>query len=203
MSLIQSFWEVFNKSILDYHKLDNVDTKIKNPYNKEEINFLMYEKNWVDTIQWHLEDIIRNPTIDPIEALELKRKIDASNQIRTDKVELIDDWFLVHYNNPKVLNEAKLNTESLAWAIDRLSILALKIYHMQVEVNRKEAVVEHIEKCNKKLNILLEQKIDLIEAIEDLLLEIEAGRIKMKVYRQMKMYNDEELNPILYLNKNK
>ena len=192
---------IFEQSINDYHQYDNVDQPINNPFHKDKIEHLLYAKNWVDTVQWHYEDIIRNPAIDPVEALILKRKIDASNQVRTDMVEFIDSYFLQLYSNVTVKDGAKINSESPAWAIDRLSILALKIYHMTEEATRAEATPEHRLKCQEKLDILLEQKKDLSTAIDDLLTDIENGDKFMKVYKQMKMYNDEELNPVLYQNK--
>ncbi len=189
---------IFDKVILDYHKTNDVDTPISNPHPERTIENLLYLKNWIDTVQWHLEDIIREPNIDPVKALEIKRRIDKSNQDRTDLVELIDSYFLDKYRNIEVLPDAKINTESPAWAIDRLSILALKIYHMQEEVNRKDASEEHRTQCANKLNILLEQRKDLSTAIEELLQDIETGNKYMKVYKQMKMYNDPNLNPVLY-----
>lgn len=192
---------VFEQSINDYHKYDSVDQPIANPYPKDKIEHLLYAKNWVDTVQWHYEDIIRDPNIDPVEALVLKRKIDASNQVRTDMVEYIDSYFLQKYKDVQPKPDAKINSESPAWALDRLSILALKIHHMAEEANREEASPEHRAKCQEKLNVLLEQKKDLSTAIDDLLADIEAGDKFMKVYKQMKMYNDEELNPVLYQNK--
>ncbi|MBF00416.1 DUF4254 domain-containing protein [Flavobacterium coralii] len=192
---------VFEQSIKDYHQYDNVDQPINNPFRKDKIEHLLYAKNWIDTVQWHLEDIIRNPQIDPVEALALKRRIDASNQERTDMVEYIDSYFLQQYSNVQVKETSTINTESPAWAIDRLSILALKIFHMSEEANRQDASPEHRLKCTEKLNILLEQKKDLSSAIDDLLTDIENGDKYMKVYKQMKMYNDEELNPVLYQNK--
>lgn len=192
---------VFEQSINDYHQYDDVDQPINNPFRKDKIEHLLYAKNWIDTVQWHLEDIIRNPEIDPVEALALKRRIDASNQERTDMVEYIDSYFLQMYKDVQVKDGAKINSESPAWAIDRLSILALKIYHMNEEATREDASQEHRAKCNEKLNILLEQKKDLSTAIDDLLADIESGDKFMKVYKQMKMYNDEELNPVLYQNK--
>lgn len=203
MNFTDKAWEIFNQSIVDYHKYDDINTQIQNPFSKENIiEHLLYHKNWVDTVQWHYEDIVRDPEINPQEALILKRKIDASNQVRTDMVEYIDSWFLDKYKNISVQNEAKINTESPAWAIDRFSILALKVYHMQEEAQRAEASEEHRNNCAKKLQILLEQKNDLSIAIEELILDIEQGKKYMKVYKQMKMYNDESLNPILYKNKN-
>ena len=197
----QFAFPIFEQSIQDYHKFDEVNQHIENPYPKEEIEHLLYAKNWVDTVQWHYEDIIRDPNIDPQEALILKRKIDASNQIRTDMVEYIDSYFLQKFASVSVKTTAKINSESPAWAFDRLSILALKIYHMNEEATRKEASAEHRAKCQEKLTVLLEQKNDLTTAIDDLLTDIEAGDKYMKVYKQMKMYNDDELNPVLYLNK--
>ncbi|MDP2159930.1 MAG: DUF4254 domain-containing protein [Flavobacterium sp.] len=197
----QLAFSVFEQSIADYHIHDDVNQPVNNPYPKDKIEHLLYAKNWVDTVQWHFEDIIRDPQIDPVAALDLKRKIDASNQVRTDMVEYIDSYFLQKYSSVSVKPEAKINTESPAWAIDRLSILALKIYHMSEEANRIEASAEHRAKCQEKLNILLEQKRDMFSSIDQLLKDIESGDKFMKVYKQMKMYNDEELNPVLYQNK--
>lgn len=190
--------KIFNESITDYHVKDNVDTPVQNPYPLKSIEYYLYLKNWIDTVQWHFEDIIRDPHIDPAEALLLKRRIDKSNQDRTDLVELIDSYFLDKFKAVTVLPDALINTESPAWAIDRLSILALKIYHMQQEVNRTDTNPEHHQQCEKKLNILLEQQKDLSTAIGQLLDDIAAGRKYMKVYKQMKMYNDPALNPVLY-----
>ena len=192
---------IFEESIRDYHKYDNVDQPISNPYPKDDIKHLLYLKNWIDTVQWHFEDIIRDPQIDPVAALALKRRIDASNQERTDMVEYIDSYFLNKYQGVAVKPNAKINSESPAWAIDRYSILALKIYHMREEATRPEATQDHRDKCQAKLDVLLEQKQDLSTAIDDLLNDIANGDKYMKVYKQMKMYNDEELNPVLYQNK--
>lgn len=189
---------IFDKVILEYHKTNNVDTPISNPYQERTIEYLLYLKNWIDTVQWHLEDIIREPSIDPSEALFIKRRIDKSNQDRTDLVELIDSYFLDKYKDIKVQSNAKINTESPAWAVDRLSILALKIYHMNEEAHREDASEEHRAQCAKKLEVLLEQRKDLSTAIEELLKDIEEGHKYMKVYKQMKMYNDPSLNPVLY-----
>ena len=194
-------YSVFEQSISNYHLYNNVDKPILNPYQKDQFEHLLYHKNWIDTVQWHFEDIIRDPNIDPVAALVLKRRIDASNQERTDLVEYIDSYFLQKYKDVKVKENAKINSESPAWAFDRLSILALKIFHMNEESNRTDASAEHKSKCLEKLTILLEQKKDLTTAIDDLMTAIENGEKYMKVYKQMKMYNDEELNPILYQNK--
>ncbi|WP_421813336.1 DUF4254 domain-containing protein [Flagellimonas sp.] len=190
-------FKIFQKSIDTYHIKDDVQQEFSNPYPKDKIEHLLYRKNWIDTVQWHYEDIIRDPEIEPVAALELKRKIDASNQDRTDLVEYIDSYFLNKYQSVQVKGGATINTESPAWAIDRLSILALKIYHMQEEVNRTDASQEHVDKCRAKLDVLLEQKKDLSTAIDQLLADIESGDKYMKVYKQMKMYNDDELNPVL------
>ena len=190
--------EIFNKAINDYHVYDNIDQPINNPFEEGTIENRLYLKNWIDTVQWHFEDIIRDPKIDPDAALVLKRRIDKSNQDRTDLVEMIDSYFLDKYKDVEVLPDATINTESPAWAVDRLSILALKIYHMKEQVNRKDADAEHIAKCQQKLDVLLEQQKDLSTAIDQLLADIEAGRKYMKVYKQMKMYNDPSTNPILY-----
>lgn len=190
--------KIFTESIRDYHVTDNVDEPIKNPYELKTIEYYLYLKNWIDTVQWHFEDIIRDPNINPVDALTLKRRIDKSNQDRTDLVELIDSYFLDLYKNAEVKGDAVINTESPAWAIDRLSILYLKIYHMEQEVLRTDTTSEHHAQCEVKLNVLLEQRKDLIAAINRLLEDIEAGRKYMKVYKQMKMYNDPALNPVLY-----
>ena len=189
------FAEVINK----YHEVNTVDQPFNNPYDKDSqlIEHLLYRKCWIDTVQWHYEDIIRDPNIDPVAALKLKRQIDASNQDRTDMVEYIDSYFLEKFKDVKVKDDATINTESPAWGIDRLSILALKIYHMNEEATRTDASQEHQMACKAKLNVLLEQRVDLSTAIDTLLSDIEKGEKYMKVYKQMKMYNDDELNPVL------
>ncbi|RYF89137.1 MAG: DUF4254 domain-containing protein [Chitinophagaceae bacterium] len=191
---------IFEKSINDYHITDDVNTPINNPFEKNGLEHLLYLKNWIDTVQWHLEDLIRDPQIDPAAALLLKRRIDKSNQERTDMVEYIDSYFLEKYKNVQVKATATINTESPAWAVDRLSILALKIYHMNLEAHRAEATDEHRNACSQKLDVLLEQRKDLSQAIDALMTEIRDGNKYMKVYKQMKMYNDESLNPVLYKN---
>ncbi len=189
------FQEVINK----YHEIDTVNQPFTNPYDKDSelIEHLLYRKCWIDTVQWHYEDIIRDPNIDPAGALLLKRKIDASNQDRTDTVEYIDSYFLEKFKDVQVKDNANINTESPAWGIDRLSILALKVYHMNEEANRKDASQKHQMACKAKLNVLLEQRVDLSTAINQLLDDIANGDKYMKVYKQMKMYNDDELNPVL------
>lgn len=189
---------IFNRAIDDYHRFDDVDHPVENPFDEGSLDHLLYMKNWVDTVQWHLEDIIRDPRIDPVEALKIKRRIDKSNQVRTDMVEYIDSYFLEKYRDVKPLPDARLNTETPAWAIDRLSILALKIYHMERETERTDVDEAHREACRRKLDVLLTQQKDLSKAIEELLEDIEAGRKYMKTYKQMKMYNDPALNPVLY-----
>ena len=194
--------QIFNQAIRDYHIKDNVDQPINNPYERESIENRMYLKCWIDTVQWHLEDIIRDPHIDPLAALQLKRRIDSSNQDRTDLVEQIDSYFLHKHADVNTLPQATINTESPAWAIDRLSILALKVYHMQEQAQRQDVKPEHRERCAAKLEVLKEQQRDLSTAIEQLLDDIAAGRKYMKVYKQMKMYNDPSTNPVLYGHKN-
>ncbi len=189
---------IFRRVIDDYHLTDNVDTPIHNPYQRDSIEYSLYLKCWIDTVQWHLEDIIRDPHINPVEALEIKRRIDHSNQDRTDLVEEIDAYFRKLYSDVAPLPHARLNTESPAWAVDRLSILALKIYHMQEQTQRSDASEEHKARCRQKLDVLLEQQRDLSTAIDQLLDDYQAGRKVMKVYRQMKMYNDPSTNPVLY-----
>ena len=198
MTFIQLCNRIFNESVQAYHETDHVDAPIHNPYEFKSIEYYLYLKNWIDTVQWHLEDIIRNPDIDPVEALALKRRIDKSNQERTDLVELIDSYFFDLYKDAEVKSTAILNTESPAWAIDRLSILHLKIYHMQQEVDRKDSSPEHLAQCQIKLNILLDQQVDLSTSIDQLIEDISKGDKRMKVYKQMKMYNDPALNPVLY-----
>jgi len=189
---------IFNEVITDYHKFDDIDQPVENPYDAESLEHLLYVKNWIDTAQWHMEDVVRNPNIDPVEGLSWKRRIDAQNQVRTDMVEFIDGYFLNLYQGISPLPDAKINTESPAWAIDRLSILALKIYHMSEEAERETASAEHRAQCQIKLNTLLLQRDDLSTSINELLADIEAGKKYMKVYKQMKMYNDPSLNPVLY-----
>jgi hypothetical protein len=192
---------IFRDATRSYHLTDDVDAPFNNPYTPNTIESDLYLKNWIDTVQWHLEDIIRNPGIDPVKALALKRRIDKSNQDRTDLVERIDSYFWGKYQHVDVFPDAVINTESPAWAIDRLSILILKIWHMQAEAERPEAEVEHRAQCQKKLNVLNEQLSDLSMAIDQLLFDIESGKRYMKVYKQMKMYNDPALNPVLYAKK--
>ncbi len=189
---------IFNRSIEEYHRWDDVDHPIDNPYTPGTIDHLLYHKNWIDTVQWHLEDIIRDPAIDPAEALKIKRRIDKSNQDRTDMVEYVDSYLLDKYKEIVPAPDARLNTETPAWAIDRLSILALKIYHMAREAERTDGDDEHRAACRKKLDVLLSQQVDLSRSIEELIEDIEAGRKYMKTYKQMKMYNDPALNPVLY-----
>lgn len=198
MSFTTQSNQIFVQTIRDYHMKNDVDTPINNPYERDSIEHKLYMKCWIDTVQWHLEDIIRDPHIDPMEALQLKRRIDRSNQDRTDLVEQIDSYFRQLYADVQVQEDATINTESPAWAVDRLSILALKIYHMREQVERTDASQEHREKCDAKLRVLLEQQVDLSTAIDQLLDDISNGRKYMKVYRQMKMYNDPSTNPILY-----
>lgn len=198
MKTAREFFDIFMDTTRRYHETDHVDAPHANPYPEGSIEAVMAAKNWIDAVQWHLEDIIRDPAIDPVEALALKRRIDRSNQNRTDMVEEIDTYYRELFADVKPQPGATINTESPAWAIDRLSILALKIYHMAAEVARTDASAEHKAKCEAKLNILLQQRDDLTAAIDTLLDDIAAGRKYMKVYRQMKMYNDPATNPVLY-----
>ena len=194
---------IFDGCISDYHFQDDVDAAANNPYTDGSIEHLLYQKNHIDTVQWHLEDIVRNPNIQSQAGLALKRRIDASNQVRTDLVEFIDSYFLQQYVSVQTKPDARINTESPAWAIDRLSILALKIYHMNLEVHRENASPQHIISCTDKLAVLVEQRKDLSLAIDELLQDIASGDKYMKVYKQMKMYNDPSLNPVLYQQQNK
>ncbi len=194
-------FKIFEMAINDYHIKDDVNQPMKNPFDKESLEYLLYKKNWIDTVQWHYEDLIRDPKISPNNALSLKRKIDSSNQDRTDTVEYIDSFYYSKFKNVEINKNASINTESPAWAIDRLSILALKIFHMKEESERSSGSREHRDSCKKKLLILMEQKNDLSKAIDQLLQDMKNGLKYMKVYKQMKMYNDESLNPVLYQNK--
>ncbi|MFT5102664.1 MAG: hypothetical protein ACI86C_000307 [Candidatus Latescibacterota bacterium] len=191
--------KIFQEVIRTYHIINTVDQSFSNPFNKETalLEHLLYRKCWIDTVQWHYEDIIRDPNIDPVGALKLKRQIDASNQDRTDMVEYIDGYFLDAYKHVSANEGATINTESPAWGVDRLSILALKVYHMDEEATRGNASEVHRNACQTKLNVLLEQRVDLSTAMDQLLGDIEKGSKYMKVYKQMKMYNDDELNPVL------
>ncbi|RQP14656.1 MAG: DUF4254 domain-containing protein [Chryseobacterium sp.] len=199
MGLAETAWEIFNRSVADYHIKDDIHAEEDNPYKG--LEQILYRKNWIDSVQWHLEDLIRDVNIEPVEALAIKRQIDALNQKRTDLVEKIDDYFLDRFSSVKVLPNARINTETPAWALDRLSILSLKIYHMKQETLRTGAAATHINQCRQKLSVLEEQQADLCKAINELLNDMERGTVMMKVYRQMKMYNDENLNPVLYQNK--
>ena len=191
---------LFNKCIVRYHVLDTVDQSLE-PIEGSEIEQLLYQKCWIDSVQWHYEDLIRDPEIDPTEGMALKRLIDASNQRRTDMVEQIDDWFLAQFGAANADENATVNTESPAWVVDRLSILALKIYHMREQVERDNVNVVHVEQAKVKLVVLNEQQVDLSTSFNELLADISDGKRVMKVYRQMKLYNDPATNPILYKNK--
>lgn len=191
-------YDAFQRSVDDYHVTDHVDAPVKNPYPAGSFEHLLYAKNWIDTVQWHLEDIIRLPEINPAEALQIKRRIDKSNQDRTDMVEKMDDYFLDQFKSVTPKPSAKINSETPAWLLDRMSILLLKIYHMKEQTERKDASAEHIAKCKAKLDVLMEQRSDMRLAFDQLMEDIRTGDRKMKVYRQMKMYNDASLNPMLY-----
>ncbi|SMC47527.1 DUF4254 domain-containing protein [Pedobacter africanus] len=190
--------KIFEEAIKDYHIHNNIDQPIENPYPTTKIEHLLYLKCWIDTVQWHMEDVVRNPEINPVEGLQWKRRIDASNQERTDVVEYIDSYFLEEYKHIQPKANARINSESPAWVVDRLSILALKVYHMKEETVRADATEEHRELCTQKLNILLNQQTDLSTSLDELIQDIENGSKYMKVYKQMKMYNDPNLNPVLY-----
>lgn len=194
-------YTIFQRSIDDYHITDHVDTPIKNPYPAGSFEALLYAKNWIDTVQWHFEDIIRLPDINPADGIALKRRIDKSNQDRTDLVEKIDDYFLEQFKTVVARPHARINSETPAWLLDRMSILMLKIFHMKEQTERKDASADHIAKCTAKLNVLLEQQHDMALAFDELMEDIGSGARRFKVYRQMKMYNDASLNPMLYANK--
>jgi hypothetical protein len=194
-------YKIFQRSIDDYHRQDNVDTTLSNPFPQGSFEALLYHKNWIDTVQWHLEDIIRLPDINPVEALQIKRRIDKSNQDRTDMVEKVDDYFLEQFKNVAPKAGTRINSETPAWLLDRMSILMLKIYHMKEQTERKDADDAHLAKCKIKLDILSEQKTDMQFAFDELMEDIGKGNRRFKVYRQMKMYNDASLNPMLYAKK--
>ncbi len=198
MSFASDANSIFDRAVADYHRSDDVNSPCINPFPENSLQNTLYAKVWIDAVQWHLEDIIRDPAIDPAEALGIKRRIDSSNQDRTDMVEEIDSYFLDRFAGVTPLADASINTESPAWAIDRLAILALKIWHMREQTDRTDVSEEHLSRCRAKLNVLLEQREDLSEAIDTLLDDFAAGRKFMKVYRQMKMYNDPATNPVLY-----
>lgn len=198
MTFAQQCNEIFDRCVEAYHVTDDIDAPVANPFAPGTVEHTLFEKNLIDARQWHMEDVIRDPAIDPVAALELKRRIDRSNQERTDLVEEIDDYFRRKYAEVKPAADATINTETPAWAVDRLSILALKIYHMNLEANRADAAPEHRARCAGKLDVLLQQRADLSQAIDALLADIAAGRKFMKVYKQMKMYNDTDTNPVLY-----
>lgn len=191
-------YDIFSKCIDDYHIKDDVDTPIQNPFPDGSLESLLYLKNWIDTVQWHLEDIIRNPAIDPASGIQIKRRIDRSNQERTDTVEKLDDYFMETFRQVKYAPAARINSETPAWLLDRMSILMLKIFHMREQTERKDVLLQHIAKCREKLSVLEEQKSDMGQAFDQLIQDIGAGTRKFKVYRQMKMYNDDTLNPVLY-----
>lgn len=191
-------YSVFQRSIDDYHAHDDVDFPIKNPFKEGSFEHLLYTKNWIDTVQWHLEDIIRLPEINPTEAVQLKRRIDKSNQDRTDRVEKIDDVFLEEFKHVTPKAGTRINSETPAWLLDRMSILLLKVFHMKEQTERNDVDGEHKAKCQLKLNILLEQRVDMKTAFDELMEDIGSGNRRFKVYRQMKMYNDASLNPMLY-----
>jgi hypothetical protein len=194
-------YKVFQRSIDDYHLEDSVDAVIKNPFSAGSFENLLYAKNWIDTVQWHLEDIIRLPQIDPSEGIVIKRRIDKSNQDRTDLVEKVDDYFMIQFQNVIPKPGARINSETPAWLLDRMSILMLKIYHMKEQTERKDASADHLAKCQNRLTVLMEQKTDMQLAFDELIEDISTGARRFKVYRQMKMYNDESLNPVLYSQK--
>ncbi len=191
-------YRIFQKSINDYHMWDNVDLPIANPFPAGSFQSLLYLKNWIDTVQWHLEDIIRDPNIDPVAALQIKRQIDKSNQERTDTVERMDDHYLAMFRDVKFAPETRINSETPAWLLDRMSILMLKVYHMEEQTERRDVSMPHIARCRERLTVLQEQQVDMGLAFDQLMEDIGAGARRFKVYRQMKMYNDKTLNPVLY-----
>ena len=187
---------IFRESVTDYHNTNHVDAD--RPRKYEGFKELLYQKNWIDTVQWHLEDLIRDPAINPAELVALKRRIDASNQHRTDTVEQIDEWIYSSLNGIKPAENARLNSETPAWLLDRMSILQLKIYHFKEQLERKEAGESHLASVRQKLYVLEVQEEDLALAYNELMEDLRSGQKYMKLYKQMKMYNDPSLNPVLY-----
>lgn len=196
-------YDVFQRAIDDYHKIDDVDTPVRNPFPQGSFENILYAKNWIDTVQWHLEDEIRKPDLDPSQGMALKRRIDKSNQERTDTVETIDDYFSREFSHVTPDPSAPINSETPAWLLDRMSILMLKIYHMREQTMRTDADEQHRQQCAAKLSVLLEQKDDMRLAFDQLVEDISSGKRRFKIYRQMKMYNDATMNPALYGQKDK
>jgi len=149
---------------------------------------------------WHEEDIARSPDVPDSRIAQVKRNIDRLNQQRNDLIERLDDHLIGQLAAAGIRPspQAPLNTETPGSVIDRLSILALRIYHMEEQAQRRDAGAEHVEKARRKLAILHEQLRDLSTSLRQLLEDIFAGRKRLKVYRQFKMYNDPTLNPYLY-----
>ena len=201
MNSASDCYRFFEQSVADYHRTNDVDASICNPYPENSFEALCYLKNWIDTVQWHLEDIVRDPQIDPVKGLELKRRIDRSNQHRTDVVEQMDDRFVQHFSTVIPAPSARLNSETPAWLLDRMSILVLKIWHMREQTERSDATADHIARCRSRLAVLLEQREDMARCFDELMEEVGAGTRRIKVYRQMKMYNDSAMNPVLYQKK--
>lgn len=188
---------LFLSTIEEYHKTDNIETPCP-VVESDTLEKILIRKCWIDTVQWHLEDLIRRPDLEPYQFILIKRKIDKSNQDRTDCVEQIDDYLMNEFNKVKIHENPRLNTETPAWVIDRLSILMLKIYHMNEQTERKDASIDHLKLCKQKLDTLIQQKLDLSFSFNYLLKELSEGISVMKLYRQMKMYNDPNTNPELY-----
>ncbi len=194
----QYYYDIFTRSVSDYHLFDHVDAVAPSRYDPQTMEGLLYRKSWIDTVQWHLEDLIRDPAIRPEDALLIKRRIDSYNQLRTDIVESIDDYFQGLYCDVAPADDARHNTESLGWAVDRLSILCLKEYHVEAELNREDASEPHRRNCSVRKEVIGRQKEDLFASINWLMDDIRTGRKINKVYRQLKMYNDPSFNPVLY-----
>jgi hypothetical protein len=192
---------IFRESILDYHKTDQVDAEMPKKYQDSPFGNLLYLKNWIDTVQWHLEDIIRDPKNEPSFLVAIKRRIDTSNQHRTDTVEQIDELLSEKFKNVTFQENARMNSETPAWLLDRMSILQLKIYHFKEQLERNDADETHIISVKQKLMILEIQEQDLEKCYDELIEDLGAGQKYMKLYKQMKMYNDPNLNPVFYSNK--
>lgn len=190
----EKFTKIFRESIEDWHK----NQESNNPYIGDSLEFILYNKNQIDTIQWHVEDEIRRIDILDKEIASLKRKIDSLNQQRTDLVEKLDDIFLNQFQLVVQTKDSRMNSETPAWLVDRMSILELKIYHMEEQTQRTDVSEEHRNTCANKLKVLLEQRADMILCMNQLIEDLTLGKKYMKVYRQMKMYNDKSLNPSLY-----
>ena len=161
---------------------------------------LVSMQHYVNFELWHQEDMARDPDATDSKIAAVKRAIDVLNQRRNDMIEQMDQYLLDELQKKKInyTSETEMNSETPGSIIDRLSINALKIYHMDEEIQRLDVTDEHRKKCSGKLSVLQDQRNDLKKSLETLLADLSSGKKRLKVYQQMKMYNDENLNPVLY-----